>query len=94
MFNSIHSLEDVDHLIAERIECVKNQEAENLADEKFGSIDSQNNVDYINHVKYELIDSVKDEKDLSNRDLVEKDTCVMQDSQEDFNFIDDDDVPN
>ena len=94
MFDSIHSPEYLDHFIAKRIEYVKNQEVENLAGEIPNGIDSQIDVDYINYVIYIPIDSVKDEKDLSNRDLVEKDTCLLQDSQEDFNFIDDDDVPN
>ena len=74
MFDSIHSPENVDHLIAERIEYVKNQEVENLADKNSSSTDSQIHVNYINHVIDELIDSVKDEKD----------TCLTQDSQEDF----------
>ena len=34
MFDSIHSPEDVDHLIAERITSVKSQEIENLAEYK------------------------------------------------------------
>ena len=67
MFDSIHSPEDVDHLIAERIVYVKSQEVENLAedksDENSSSINSQNDVNYINHVIDEPIDSVKDEKD-------------------------------
>ena len=83
MFDSIHSPEDVDHLVAERITYVKNQEVQNLADENSSSIDSQINVDYINHVIGELIDSVKDEKD----------TCLTQVSQENFDFIDGDDIP-
>ena len=49
----------MDHLIAERIAYVKNQEVENLADENSSSIHSQNDVDYINHVNHEPIDSVK-----------------------------------
>ena len=81
MFDSIHSPEDVDHLIDERIVYVKNQEVENLADENSSSINSQNDVNYANH---KLRNSVKDEKD----------TCLTQDSQEDFDFIDGDDIPN
>ena len=76
MFDSIHSPEDVDHLIAERIAYVKNQEVENLAVENSSSINSQNDVNYVNH---EPIDSVKD-------------TCLIQDSQEHFDFIDSDAV--
>ena len=62
----------MDHLIAEGIVYAKNQEVENLADEKSSS---QNDVNCVNR---ELIDFVKDEKD----------TCLTQDSQEDFDFID------
>ena len=61
----------------------ENQEVENLADEISSSIISQNDVNYINHVLGKPIDSVKDEKD----------TCLTQDSQENFDFIDGDDVP-
>ena len=54
MFDSIHSPEDVDHLIAERIVYVKSQEVENLAedksDENSSCINSQNDVNYMNHV--------------------------------------------
>ena len=61
MFDSIHSPDDVDHLI------VKGQVVENLAedksDENYSSINSQNNVNYINHVIGELIYSVKNEQD-------------------------------
>ena len=67
MFDSIYSPEDVDHLIAERIAYVKSQEvgylAEDKSDENSSSINSQNVINYINHVIGELIDSVKDEKD-------------------------------
>ena len=88
MFDSLNSPEDVDHLIAERIMYVKNEEVENLAedksDENFSSINSQNDVNYINHVIDELIDSVKNEKD----------TCLTQESQEDFDFIDGVDIPS
>ena len=59
MFNSIHSPEDVDHLTAERITYVKNQEVENKADKNSSSTDSQIDVDYTNHVIGEPIDSVK-----------------------------------
>ena len=74
----------MDHLIAEMIAYVKSQVVENLAEEKSDenscSINSQNDVNYINHVIGELIDSVKDEKD----------TCLTQDSQD---VIDGVDVP-
>ena len=79
---SSENFDDMDLLIVERIAYVKSQEVENLADENSSS---QNDV---NHANHELIDSVKDEKDLSNRDLVEKDTCLTQGSQKDFDFID------
>ena len=82
MFDSIHSPQDVDHLIAERIEYVKNQEVENLTDDNSSSINSQNEINYINQAICEPIDSVKDEKD----------TCLTQDSWEDFDFIGDDNV--
>ena len=66
MFDSIHSPEYADHLIAERIVYVKGQVVENLAedksDENSSNIHSQNDVNYINHVLGELIDSVRDEK--------------------------------
>ena len=93
ILDNIHSQADVDCLIPERIVYAKSQEAENRTREIHydDSTNSQNNVNY---VTYEPIDSFKDEKDLSNRDLVEKDTCFMQDSQEDFNFIGEDDVQN
>ena len=39
-FDSIYSPEDVDHLIAEKIAYVKNQEVENLADGNSSSINS------------------------------------------------------
>ena len=74
MFDSIHSPEDVDHLIAERIAYVKSQEVENLAedksDENSSSINSQNDVNYINPVIDDLIESIKDEKD----------TCLTKDN--------------
>ena len=73
----------MDCLIAERTAYVKNQEVENLADGNPSSIDSQIDVDYINHVIDEPIDSAKDEID----------TCLTQDSQEDFDFIDGDEIP-
>ena len=54
LFEMIHSPEDVDHLIAERIAYVKSQKVENLAedksDENSSSINSQNDVNYIKHV--------------------------------------------
>ena len=53
-----------------------------MADENSKRIDSQIDVDYINHVIDELIYFVKDEKD----------TCLTQDSQENFDFIDGDDI--
>ena len=53
-------------MIAERIEYVKNQEVENLTDENSSS---QNDVNYVNH---ELVDSVKDEKNIGlTQDLQE-----------------------
>ena len=55
---SSENFDDMDHLIAEEIEYVKNQEDENLTDE---TSSSQNDVNYVNH---ELIDFVKDEKDV------------------------------
>ena len=83
MFDNIHSPQDVDYLIAEMIAYVENWEVQNLAedksDENSSSTNSQSDVNYINH---ELIDPVKDEKD----------TCLTQDSQEDFDFIDNDEV--
>ena len=91
ILDSIHSQADVDHLIAERIAYAKSQETENMTKEIHYD-DSTNLQNYVNYVNYELIDPVKDEKDLSNRDLVEKDTCLMQDLQEDFNFIENDDI--
>ena len=72
---AIHSPEHVDCLIADGIAYVTNQEVDNSS-----STDSQNDV---NHVIGELIDSVKDEKNI----------CLTQDSQEDFDFIDGVDVP-
>ena len=87
MFESIHSPEDVDHLIAERIAYVKSLVVENLAEDKSDenscNINSQKDVNYINHVIGETIDSGKDGKD----------KCLTQDSQEDFDFIDSIDVP-
>ena len=70
---SSENFDDKDHLIAEGIEYVKNQEVENLADENSSSQ---------NDVNHELMDFVKDEKD----------TCLTQDSWEDFDFIDGDDI--
>ena len=73
MFDSIHSPEDVDCLIAERIAYVKSQEVENLAEDKLdensSSINSQNDVNDINHVIDGPIDSVKD-------------TCLTSNTQE------------
>ena len=68
MLGSLHSLADVDHLIAERIAYVKSQKAENLT--KDIHYDESN-------VNHETIDSVNDEKDI----------CLTQDSQEDFDVI-------
>ena len=79
---SSENFDDMDCLIAEGIVYVKHQEVENLADENSSS---QNDV---NHVNHEPVDSVKDEEDLSYRDLVEKEKCLTQDSQEHFDFID------
>ena len=71
MLASSENFDNMDHLIAEGIEYVKNQEVENLTDENSSS---QNNVNYANH---ELIDSVKDEKD----------ACLTQDLQENVESI-------
>ena len=61
VFDTIHSPEDVDCLTAERIAYVKNQEVDNLAedksDESSSSINSQNDVNYINH-DFDFIDGV------------------------------------
>ena len=77
----------MDYLIAERIAYVKNWEVENLAednsDKKSSTTNSQSDVNYITHVIGELIDPVKDVKD----------TCLTQDSQEDFDFIDGNEGP-
>ena len=75
MLDRIHSLADVDHLIAERIVYVKSQEAKNLIKDIPYDESTVNN---------EPMDSVNDEKD----------TCLMHESKEDFDFIDDDEVPN
>ena len=82
MFDSIHSPEGVDHLTTKRITYVKSQIVEDLADENSSSINWQNDVNYINCVIGELVDSVKDKKN----------TCLTQDSQEDLDFIDGIDV--
>ena len=84
MFDNMHSPEDVDHLIVERIAYAKSQEAENMTKEIHydGSINSQNDVNYINQAIGDPIDSVKDKRE----------TCLMQESQEDFDFIDNDDI--
>ena len=83
VFDSIHSTEDVDHLIAERISYVKSQIVENLAedksDENSSSINSQN---YINHVIDEPIDCQRWERYTFDARFTEK-----------FNFINDDDIP-
>ena len=52
MLDRIHSLADVDHLIAERIVYVKSQEAENLTKDinHDVSANSQNKVNYVNQV--------------------------------------------
>ena len=83
MIESIHSPDDVDHLIAERIAYVKSQEAENLTKDTHDNSSNINSQNDVNHVIGGLIVSVKDEKD----------TCLKQDSQEDFDFIDGDEVP-
>ena len=75
MLDRLHSLADVDHLIAEGIVYVKRQKAENLT--KDIHYDESN-------VNHETTDSVNDEKDI----------CLTQDSQEVFDFIDDDEVPD
>ena len=81
-FDSIQSPEGVDHLIAERTVYVKDQEVENLAEDKSvknsSGKNSQNDVNFINHVIGEPIDFVKDEKD----------TCLAKDTQENFGNID------
>ena len=68
IFDSIHSPDDADHLIDERIAYVKSQIVENLAedksDENSSSINSQNDVNYIIHIIGKPIDSsLKDGKD-------------------------------
>ena len=59
MFDSIHSPEDVDHLIAKRIAYAKTEEVENLAEDKSNknssSINSQIEINYINRVKGESL---------------------------------------
>ena len=86
MFDSIHSPEGVDHLTAERIMYVKSQEVENFAEDKSyknsSRINSQNDLNYINHVISGPIDSVKEEKD----------TCLSKDTQENFDYIEEIDV--
>ena len=63
---STENFDDMDHLIAEGIEYVKNQEVESLTDE---NPSSQNDVNYVNQ---QLIDFVKDEKDIGwTQDLQE-----------------------
>ena len=54
---SSEKFDNMDHLISEGIEYVKNQEVESLTDENSSS---QNDVNYVNH---ELMAFVKDEKD-------------------------------
>ena len=51
MFYSIHSLADVDHLIAERIEYGKSQKAEKLTKnpDNISNTSSQNNVNPVNY---------------------------------------------
>ena len=68
---SSENFDNMDCLIAEGIEYVKNQEVENLTDENSSS---QNDVNYVNH---ELIDSVIDEKD----------ACLKKDLQENVESI-------
>ena len=58
-FISSENFDDMDHLIAGGIEYVKNQEVKSLTDENSSL---QNDVNYVNH---ELIDFVKDEKDIA-----------------------------
>ena len=53
---SSENFDDMDHLIVEGIEYVKNQEVESLTDE---NPSSQNDVNYVNQ---ELIGFVKDKK--------------------------------
>ena len=60
------NFDDMDHLIAEGIVYAKNQEVESLTDK---DPSSQNDVNYVNQ---ELIDFVKDEKDIGwTQDLQE-----------------------
>ena len=63
---SSESFDNMDHLIAEGIKYVKNQEVESLTDENSSL---QNDVNYVNH---EFIDFVKGEKDIGlTQDLQE-----------------------
>ena len=66
MLASSENFDDMDHLIAEGIEYVKNQEVESLTNENSSF---QNDVNYVNH---ECIDLDKDEKDIGlTQDLQE-----------------------
>ena len=62
----------MDHLIAEKIEYVKNQEVEHLTDENSSS---QNDVNDVNH---ELIDFVKDKNDIGLTQDLQKNVESVQ----------------
>ena len=53
--DSIHSQADVDHLIAERIECAKSQKAEKLTKDHHDNISITNSQSSMNPVNYEPI---------------------------------------
>ena len=53
--DSIHSQADVDHLIAERIECAKSQKAEKLTKDHHDNISITNSKSNMNLVNYEPI---------------------------------------
>ena len=52
ILDSICSPADVDHLIAERNECGKNQKAENLTKEPYDNINNTSSQNYVNPVNY------------------------------------------
>ena len=63
---SLENFDNMNHLIAEGIEYVKNQEVESLTDENYSL---QNDINYVNH---EFINHVNDEKDIGlTQDLQE-----------------------
>ena len=76
ILDSIHSPADVAHLIAKRTAYTKSQQAENLTKDIHHD-DSTNSQCNVNYVNSELIDF---------------ETCLTQDSQEDIAFIDNVDV--